>query len=111
MISRFTRLSTIRSLQIPRWPVCRHSKAPKVGIRVAHSVLPRVVIESGWNECIEDLHNDMQEWLIGGNDRVRAVIILKWSRVQTKYIRGFAELYMWDKTGMPHLTQTEVCDS
>ena len=77
-------------------------KSPNIGTILAPSVLPGVLIEPDWNESIEDLHNDMHEWLIGGNGCVRAVIILKWN--------GFAELYKLDSSGTPYLTQTEVRD-
>ena len=74
-------------------------------------MLPGVVIESGWSEGIDKLHEDVQEWLVGGNGRVRAVILLKWSRTQGLYVRGFAELYTLDRSGMPRLVQNEVYGS
>lgn len=54
--------------------------------------LPLLIFQaSGWSECSEDLHKDMHQRLVGAM-AVRAVILLKWSRVQAKHICSFAEL-------------------
>lgn len=90
-------------------PYVGMQKSPNVGVRIAPSPLPGFIIESSWSEGIRDLHNDMREWLVGANGRVRAVIILKWSKVQTRHVRGFAELFMLDRNGMPRLAESEVC--
>ena len=95
--------------RFPDGPYVGMQKSPNVGLRIAPSLLPGVIIESGWSEGIRDLHNDMREWLVGGNGRLKAVIILKWSKVQTKHVRSFAELYMLDGKEMPRLAESEIC--
>lgn len=51
----------------------------------------------------------MDLWLVGGNDSVQAVLLLKWKYVTTaNKVSGVAELYGLDRESVPTLVQAEV---
>jgi aryl carrier-like protein len=72
-------------------------------------MLPTLVAGSGWSESKEQLHNDMNLLLVGGNGSVKIVIIIKWTKLQGGRVSGTVELFMRDRNGMPRLEQSEVC--
>ncbi|PGH13168.1 hypothetical protein AJ80_06414 [Polytolypa hystricis UAMH7299] len=53
--------------------------------------------------------DDMNLWLVGGNEAVNAVLPLKWITIGvTNRVKGSVELYTLDSNGMPILCQTQV---
>jgi hypothetical protein len=79
-------------------------------VRSSRDHLPSFVIETGWSESWGALQNDMNLLLVGGNGDVRAVAILKWDlNRRTSVVRGFVELYVRDRHGIPVQRQREVC--
>ncbi|KAI9926192.1 hypothetical protein ASPWEDRAFT_623743 [Aspergillus wentii DTO 134E9] len=83
-------------------------KAPYFMVRPRRSRIPRVVFESGWSESLDDLHSDINKWLVGGDGAVQVVILLKWSKVESSNrVRGSVELYTLARDGTPKLQQRE----
>lgn len=53
--------------------------------------------------------NNMNLWLLVGNEDVRAVLLLKWKKIGSmNRVTGDAELYGLDANGLPVLAQSEV---
>ncbi|OJJ81434.1 uncharacterized protein ASPGLDRAFT_38201 [Aspergillus glaucus CBS 516.65] len=51
----------------------------------------------------------MNLWLLGGNEDVRAVLLLKWKKIGSmNRVTGDAELYGLDVNGLPVLAQSET---
>ncbi|KAF4178952.1 hypothetical protein CNMCM8927_002002 [Aspergillus lentulus] len=94
--------------EFPDGPFVGIHKAPNVAIIVPNAIMPRIVVESGWNESLNRLREDAGEWLVGGNGAVQAAIIVNWtSNRTTRRVRGVVELYTLDRSGMPRLQQRE----
>ncbi|GIJ90555.1 hypothetical protein Asppvi_009512 [Aspergillus pseudoviridinutans] len=95
--------------EFPDGPFAGIRKSPNVAVDVENAMVPRIVIESGWSESLDELRENAGEWLVGGNGAVQAVIIIKWTPSRTtRRVRGLVELYTLDRSGMPRLEQREV---
>ncbi|EEP77852.1 predicted protein [Uncinocarpus reesii 1704] len=69
--------------------------------------LPTVVMESGYSESRPQLQADMRLWLKGGAPAVQLVLIINWSELVGKKIKGSIEA--WELNGdTPTLIQEEV---
>lgn len=85
-------------------------KEPDFFLRVNSDRLPGLAMESGWPESWQSLSDDMNLLLVGGDGDIGAVVLLKWQILSgTRYVRGFVELYVRDRNGMPIRRQQEVC--
>ncbi|GFF42014.1 hypothetical protein IFM51744_05001 [Aspergillus udagawae] len=92
----------------PDGPFAGICKSPNVAVDVENAIMPRIVVESGWSESLNELREDAGEWLVGGNGAVQAAIIIKWTLSRTnRRVRGLVELYTLDRSGMPRLQQRE----
>ncbi|RHZ70304.1 hypothetical protein CDV55_105377 [Aspergillus turcosus] len=90
----------------PDGPMVGVLKSPNVAVDVPNAIMPRIVVESGWSESLDYLQNDAREWLVGGNGRVQAAIIIKWTPSRTtQRVHGLVEVYTLDRNGMPRLQQ------
>lgn len=70
---------------------------------------PTLVVESGWSKSRTELHHDRDAWLNGGAATTETVLILKWSRLMDRKVRGDIEVWARDTdTGGPCLLQQEV---
>ncbi|KAJ5542036.1 hypothetical protein N7461_008039 [Penicillium sp. DV-2018c] len=87
------------------------SRAPKAAwclhIRPLFNV-PHFTVESGFSESYDDLLNDMNRLLVGGNGDIQAVILVKWTRRANSQVDGFLEVYKRDRQGMPQLQQRKI---
>jgi hypothetical protein len=55
------------------------------------------------------MRDDMDSWLVGGNDAVKSGLIFIWSRAgSTNAVRGDAEYYTLDQSRIPVLTGQDV---
>lgn len=70
--------------------------------------LPTLVIEVGWSESYNDLLDDMNRLLIGGNGAIKIVILVKWTRNTNNSISGNLEVYRNNQQGIPICIQTEI---
>jgi hypothetical protein len=70
---------------------------------------PTIVVESGWSETREKLHEDMRVWLIGGRPHVQMVIVVKWTRTSDERVTGDVEVFECDENDYPRSVQKEVC--
>ncbi|KAJ5893889.1 hypothetical protein N7495_005580 [Penicillium taxi] len=62
--------------------------------------MPTLAMESGWLEGYEDLLRDMNMLLVGGNEAMRVVFLVVWSRqVEGVYCR--VEKWTIDRNGIP----------
>ncbi|KAJ5570795.1 hypothetical protein N7535_004455 [Penicillium sp. DV-2018c] len=59
-------------------------------------------------ESYDDLLNDMNRLLVGGNGDIQAVILVKWTRRANSQVDGFLEVYKRDRQGMPQLQQRKI---
>lgn len=67
-------------------------------------------MESGWSESWDNLMDDVDILLVGGDGAISAVVLLKWQLDRhTRAVSGFVELYVRDRNGMPVCRQREVC--
>lgn len=97
------------AITFPDGPYVGMTKVPNTAIVLDSETIPRVVIESRVSQPVVDIRNDMNQWLIGGNGRVEAVILIIWTRTQNNTrFEGYTELYTPDSQGMPRLKQREV---
>ncbi|QKX59431.1 uncharacterized protein TRUGW13939_06565 [Talaromyces rugulosus] len=69
---------------------------------------PTIVVESGWSETREKLHEDMRVWLIGGRPHVQMVIIVKWTRTSDERVTGDVEVFERDENDQPRSVQKEI---
>ncbi|KAJ5436213.1 hypothetical protein N7445_007098 [Penicillium cf. griseofulvum] len=96
------------TLQFVGGPYRSSRKEPDLFVRSSRDRLPSFVMESGWSESWSELLDDMNLLLVGGDGDIRAVAILKWDlNRQTSVVRGFVELYVRDRQGMPVRRQRE----
>ncbi|KAB8258961.1 hypothetical protein BDV32DRAFT_64079 [Aspergillus pseudonomiae] len=97
------------TLMFQSGPYRGSQKEPDFFLRANNDRLPSFVIESGWSESWDDLMNDMNLLLVGGDGDISAVVILKWSlNRNTMLVEGAVELYVRDRNGMPVRRQREV---
>ncbi|XHG03486.1 hypothetical protein AWENTII_006789 [Aspergillus wentii] len=69
---------------------------------------PTVVIENGWSESRDQLHDDRDMWLKGGHGLTQIVIVLKWSENDDKEVHGDVEIFELDRNGVVRSTQKET---
>ncbi|GAB1196995.1 hypothetical protein APSETT444_006276 [Aspergillus pseudonomiae] len=90
------------TLMFQSGPYRGSQKEPDFFLRANNDRLPSFVIESGWSESWDDLMNDMNLLLVGGDGDISAVVILKWSLNRNPMlVEGAVELYVRDRNGMP----------
>ncbi|CEJ53915.1 hypothetical protein PMG11_00250 [Penicillium brasilianum] len=87
---------------------CGLRKQPDTLFRTPSQPLPRVAIDVGWSESYNDLLDDMNRLLIGGNRDIKIVIIIKWTKHTNQTVSGILELYRLDSQGMPRRRQSET---
>lgn len=73
-------------------------KEPDLFLRPDSSTFPTVVIESGWSESFPYLRRDKDLWM-QGCPTVNVVILLKWSELSGKRVKGTAEIWTRDAAG------------
>lgn len=96
------------ALEFKCGPYSGSRKEPDFFFQVNDHILPTLAIESGWSESKEQLRNDMNLLLMGGNGSVKIFIIVKWTKLQGARVSGTVELFMRYQNGMPRLEQSEV---
>ena len=69
---------------------------------------PTLVVESGWSESRLELHLDRDIWLTGGAATTEVVMILNWSKLLGKKVKGDIEVWDLDTAGTPRLLQQEA---
>lgn len=79
-----------------------------MAIRERSVHLPSIVFESGWSERIKDLRRDMSDWFIGGNGIVEVVILINWTKLANRRVRGEVEAWVQDRNGFGQLAETHV---
>lgn len=57
---------------------------------------------------IDDLLDDMNRLLVGGDGDIQAVVLVKWTKHANSQVDGFLGLYRRDRQGMPQLQQREI---
>ncbi|OOQ87932.1 hypothetical protein PEBR_15227 [Penicillium brasilianum] len=67
---------------------------------------PRLIAEVGWSESYNDMLDDMNKVLDGGNGAIRVVLLVTWTKHANNRVSGVLELYRHDHD--PKLRQTEV---
>lgn len=85
-------------------------KEPNIKFRPGNQRFPSIVMETGWSESIPRIRDDINVWLLGGKEFVKAVLIVEWHRIRdSDAIGGNAELYTLDDTNTsPILRQEET---
>jgi hypothetical protein len=83
-------------------------KEPDALIHTPSQPFPTLVAEVGWAESYEDLLDDMNKLLVGGNGAIKIVLLVKWTKHSNNSVTGVLELYRNDRQGIPQLRQTEV---
>ncbi|KAJ5563044.1 hypothetical protein N7535_002509 [Penicillium sp. DV-2018c] len=97
------------TLEFRHGPYQSSRKEPDFFMRTSADTLPSFAIESGWSETYNDLLEDMNMLLVGGNGHIKAVVILNWLlKRSTSVVSGFAELYVRDRNEMPIRRQHEA---
>ncbi|TQB70096.1 hypothetical protein MPDQ_000970 [Monascus purpureus] len=96
------------ALEFKCGPYSGSRKEPDFFFQVNDHILPTLAIESGWSESKEQLRNDMNLLLMGGNGSVKIFIIVKWTKLQGARVSGTVELFMRYQNGMPRLEQSEI---
>ncbi|KAJ9310804.1 hypothetical protein DTO271D3_8939 [Paecilomyces variotii] len=91
-----------------RAPYTSSRKEPDQCIMPATMTVPTVVVESGWSESRPQLHRDRDLWLLGGSGSVQLVMILKWSKVAQRSVKGDLEVFNLDAAGNVVTLQQEV---
>lgn len=69
---------------------------------------PTQIAEIGWSESYNDLLDDMNRLLIGGDGAIKIVILVKCKKHANNSVSGVLELYRNDRQGIPRRTQTEI---
>ncbi|KAJ5591464.1 uncharacterized protein N7459_001833 [Penicillium hispanicum] len=83
-------------------------KEPDALLHTPSRPFPTLVAEVGWSESYDDLLDDMNRLLIGGNGAIKIVILVKWTKHANNSVSGVLELYRNDRQGIPRLAQTEM---
>ncbi|CEO60493.1 hypothetical protein PMG11_05118 [Penicillium brasilianum] len=83
-------------------------KEPDALFWIPSKLLPSTTVEVGWSESYNDLLDDMNKLLVGGNGDIKAVILIKWTQHSNQTVSGILELYRLDRQGIPKLDQTEI---
>lgn len=101
---------SLAALELNDSPYSGPKNEPTFFFRADDHILPAVVLECGWSERKEQLLNDVDLLLVGGNGFVRAIIIIvEWTMLEEIRVSGTAELFKRDQNGMSRLENTEVC--
>ncbi|GIJ85656.1 hypothetical protein Asppvi_004517 [Aspergillus pseudoviridinutans] len=69
--------------EFPHGPFAGIRKSPNVAVDVENAMVPRIVVESGWSESLDELRENAGEWLVRGNGAGQAAIIIKWTPSRT----------------------------
>ncbi|KAL2001959.1 hypothetical protein VTN02DRAFT_937 [Thermoascus thermophilus] len=96
------------ALEFADGPYSGSRTEPDFFFQVNDQILPTLVVESGWSESKEQLHDDMNLLLVGGNGAVKVVILVTWTKLQGGRVSGHVELFMRDQHDMPRLEQSET---
>lgn len=83
-------------------------KQPDALLHTPSQLLPTLVVEAGWSESYDDLLDDMNRVLVGGNGAIKIVFLVKWTRHINNSVSGVLELYRNDRQGIPKCVQREV---
>ena len=78
-------------------------KEPDYLIRPEGLRFPTFTAEAGWTETMTHLQDDLNLLLVGGNGKIKTVLIVNWTRISNNKVKGTAELYGLDRAGMPIL--------
>lgn len=57
-------------------------KEPNLKYRPGNQRFPSIVMETGWSESIPRIRDDINVWLLGGKEFVKAVLIVEWHRIR-----------------------------
>lgn len=66
-----------------------------------------MVVETGWSETRKQLYRDRDVWLVAGAATTEIVLIIKWSRVAGKRVKGDIEAWEHGTPGNLRLMQKE----
>ncbi|KAK9238595.1 hypothetical protein V1525DRAFT_99528 [Lipomyces kononenkoae] len=83
-------------------------KDPHYCVKLIASRLPTLVFESGWTESRPQLYHDRDLWLRGGQGFVQVTIIIKWTTIANKRVKGDIEVFDLDVPGNPRILQREI---
>ncbi|KAE8367903.1 hypothetical protein BDV27DRAFT_154524 [Aspergillus caelatus] len=90
------------TLKFREGPYCGSRKEPDVFIQSIFVKIPTLVMECGWWESSPALENDVNLLLVGGNEAVKRVFIVKWTKHPDDYhVSGFIKVFKLDRNGMP----------
>lgn len=87
---------------------CGLRKQPDALLHIPLRPFPTLVAEIGWSELYDDLLDDMNRLLVGGDGAIKVVILVKWTMHANNKVSGVFELYKNDRQGIPRCTQREV---
>ncbi|KAL3449422.1 hypothetical protein BJX65DRAFT_37437 [Aspergillus insuetus] len=96
------------TIHFPHPPYAGSTKEPDVAIKHRRQCVPPIVFETGWSETYQQLLDDMNLWLVGGNGAVKVAVIVNWQLIGGGRVSGTMEVYGLDRAGMPIRRQTEV---
>lgn len=97
-----------KALSFTNGPYRGLRKEPDALLHTPSQPFPTLVAEVGWSESYDDLLDDMNRLLIGGNGAIKIVILVKWTKHANNSVSGVLELYRNDRQGIPRRTQTEI---
>ncbi|KAK9481637.1 hypothetical protein V1527DRAFT_486426 [Lipomyces starkeyi] len=83
-------------------------KEPDYCVIPIGSRLPTLVLESGWSESRPQLYHDRDLWLRGGQGFVQVILIVKWTKIADKRVKGDIEVFDLDAAGNIRLLQQEI---
>ncbi|KAK9236492.1 hypothetical protein V1525DRAFT_213415 [Lipomyces kononenkoae] len=83
-------------------------KEPDYCVKPIGSRLPTLVLESGWSESRPQLYHDRDLWLRGGQGFVQVILIVKWTKIADKRVKGDIEVFDLDVAGNVRLLQHEI---
>lgn len=70
---------------------------------------PTIVIETGWSEPYDELHEVMNIWLMGGDGDANVVILIYWRKfMRSNRVKGTVEVYTRNEDGIPVRRQNET---
>lgn len=84
-------------------------KEPDAFVYPNTQTLPQIAVEVGWSESMVRLEDDMRLWLLGASAYVERVLILKWSKISGRRIKGSVRVFGRDAMGTPVELQKLVC--
>jgi len=80
---------------------------PDALIRATGQRYPTVCFEVGWSESQPLLERDMRGLLVGGQDKINVVILIKWTK-RTAGVGGKVQVWRLDAAGVPRKDQEET---